>query len=244
MRRYPRIFPFAIVLLTVSSSVLAQTAPPDPTGHWEGAIHAPNMEVAIEIDLARNSRGELIGAFSNPVQNTRGLPLAHISGDGAAITFQIKGSADAERLFTGTLASDGGAMAGEYRQGGYTMKFDVVRKGDARLEPAHANPAVSKRVEGSWQGTLHVNDIDRTLVLTLTNQADGTAAGHFTNVEESLEIPIAVITEKDDAVTLEVAAVGGAYTGRVDAAGTELTGTCSQGPVSLPLTFRRVKPAM
>lgn len=238
MRMFSRIMPFAVSLLITSSPLRAQT-PADPTGHWEGAIHAPKMEVGIEIDLARNSQGELVGTFSNTDQNTKGLPLANIARDGASITFQIKGSGAGERVFTGTLSPDAAAMSGEYNQSGYTVTFDITRKGEARLEPARANPAVSKSLEGSWQGTLHVNDVERNLILTLTNRPDGTAVGNFVNVEESLEIPIAVITQQADTVTLEVTAVGGSYSGRVDADGTALVGTFRQGPASLPLTFHR-----
>jgi len=52
-----------------------------------------------------------------------------------------------------------------------------------------------------------------------------------------MEIPIAV-TQKTVNVTIEVAAVGGSFTGVLQAA-TELVGTWTQGPATLPLTFTR-----
>ena len=59
------------------------------------------------------------------------------------------------------------------------------------------------------------------------------------NVDEGLEIPIATITQKASSVTLDVKAVGGSYSGALNAERTELVGTLTQGPASLPLTLRR-----
>jgi len=76
------------------------------------------------------------------------------------------------------------------------------------------------------------------LVLTMTNHADGTATGTILSVDSGgMEIPIAV-TQKTVNVTIEVAAVGGSFTGVLHAA-TELVGTWTQGPATLPLTFTR-----
>ena len=50
---------------------------------------------------------------------------------------------------------------------------------------------------------------------------------------------IASITQKDSTVTLDLKAVGGSYSGTVNADGSELKGTYIQGTTVLPLTFRR-----
>jgi hypothetical protein len=48
--------------------------------------------------------------------------------------------------------------------------------------------------------------------------------------------------QKAASVTIDVASVGASFVGVLNAAGTELAGTWTQGPLSLPLTLRRAKP--
>jgi hypothetical protein len=57
-----------------------------------------------------------------------------------------------------------------------------------------------------------------------------------------LEIPIATITQKASSVTLDLKAIGGSYSGALNAEGTALVGTVTQGAAVLPLTFRLAKP--
>jgi hypothetical protein len=54
-----------------------------------------------------------------------------------------------------------------------------------------------------------------------------------------LEIPIAAITQKASSLTLDLKAVGASFSGALNADATELAGTYTQGPLALPLTFRR-----
>jgi hypothetical protein len=227
----------AALLLLAPSSVPAQ-GPADPSGHWVGAVLVPNMEVPIEVDLAKDGNG-LSGTFANPSQNLRGLPLGNISVVGKEVSFQVRGSAPGERAFKGTLSDDGQSLSGDYSQGGYTIPFVLARKGDPQGEAPARSAAVSKALEGTWNGALEASGVQRRLVLTVVNRPDGTSTGHFLNIDEGLEIPISAITEKASSVVLEVKALGGAYTGTLDAAGAELVGTWTQGPAGVPLTLRR-----
>jgi hypothetical protein len=59
------------------------------------------------------------------------------------------------------------------------------------------------------------------------------------NQGEGLEIPIASITQNASNVTLDLRAVSGSYSGKVNTEGTEMVGTFIQGTTVLPLTFRR-----
>ena len=82
----------------------------DPSGHWEGSIQAPTAELNFEIDLAKNSTGELAGAFSQRSKNLKGFPLSDIAVEGKSIRFQITGT-PGERAFkgvwNGTLDANG-----------------------------------------------------------------------------------------------------------------------------------------
>ena len=226
-------------LLLAPSSLLAQ-APADPSGHWVGAVLVPNMEVAIEVDVAKDGDG-LSGTFASPNQNLRGLPLGGFAVAGRAISFHVRGSVPGERAFKGTLSDDGQTLSGDYSQGGYTIPFVLARKGDPQIEAPARSAAVSKTLEGTWNGAIEADGVQRRLVLTVVNRPDGTSTGHFLNLDEGLEIPISAITQKGSSVVLEVKALGGAYTGTLDATGAELAGTWTQGPAGLPLTLRRAR---
>ena len=234
LRRMPLL---AALLLLPLASLPAQL-PADPSGHWEGAIQAPNMDVTIEVDLAKNTKGELAGTANIPAQNLKGLSLANFAEKGRSVGFQIKG-APGERVFSGVLSADGKSISGDYTQLGYTMPFTLTRTGEPGNEARARSAPVAKELEGTWNATLAANGTERQLVLTLSNQPDGTADGNILNVEEGLEIPIDVITQKASRLTLDMKAIGGSYAGTLDAQGTELAGTFTQGSIALPLTFRR-----
>ena len=78
MRADTRMLLVASLLLAPAPSVLAQ-AGVDPSGHWEGAVQLPNMAVTVEVDLTKNSKGELAGTFSQPAENVKGLPLSTVA---------------------------------------------------------------------------------------------------------------------------------------------------------------------
>jgi len=225
------------LLLFVTSSGLAQ-APADPSGHWVGAVLVPNMEVVIEIDIAKDG-SSFSGTFASPDQKLRGLPLAGISAAGREIAFQVRGSAAGERQFKGTLSDDGLSLSGDYSQGGYTIPFVLNRKGQAKFEPVVRSGAVGKELEGTWNGAIDAGGVLRHVSLTLANRPDGTSTGHFLSVEEGLEIPISRISQNASELSLDVSALGGGYKGTLNPTSSELTGTWSQGSSAVPLTLKR-----
>ncbi len=228
---------FVTLLLSSVPSTRAQ-APGDPSGHWEGSIQAEGKAVKIEIDLARDAKGGITGTFSNPGQELKGLPLSNLAVEGSAISFQIKGS-PGERAFKANLSGDGQSMSGDYSQSGYTVPFDLKRMGDARFEAPVKNPPVSRAMEGTWKGTLEADGKQLRAILTLSNQADGTASGKLVSVDEGLEIPISSIAQKGSDLTLVMKSVGGTFVGTLNAEASELAGTYTQRQIGLPLTFQR-----
>ena len=225
---------FIALLLFASVSVVAQNA----TGHWEGAIHAPQMDVAIAVDLTKNAAGELAATFDNPAQGIRSFPLANVALDGTSITFAI--NAPGGGTFRGTL--DGTSIKGTFSTRGpdaqpLELPFELTRKGEAVIAATQKSGAITKNLEGKWIGALEVEGTQKQLSLTLTNAADGAASGVLS--AEGIDIPIASIVQSGSSVTLDVKIIGGSYAGTLDANGTELAGTWTQGPFVGPLTFRR-----
>ena len=237
MRPFTRMLLFVALLLLTAPSVLAQTAV-DPSGHWEGTVQAPNREVKIEIDLAKNNKGDFAGTFGQPAQGVKGLPLSTVALEGRSVRFVVK--ADAEpSTFEGVLSADGKSMSGDLAQAGNSFPFSLTRTGDARIAPTPKSPPIGKELEGIWNGTLEAGGRQLRLVLKMANQPDGTATGTIVSPDGSgVEIPIAM-TQKASSLTIDVPSVGASYVSILNAAGAELAGTWTQGPSEMPLTFRR-----
>ena len=240
MRTFTRMLLLTTVVLAPAAALRAQTAV-DPSGHWEGSIKMPNMEVNIEIDLAKNSKGEMAGTFGQPAQGVKGLPLSTVAVENRSVRFVVKGGAD-PATFEGVLAADGQSLAGEITQSGATGALKLTRTGDARIAPPPKNAPIGKELEGTWNGALDLGGRQMRIVLKMANQPDGTATGTVVSADGSgVEIPIAM-TQKAASVTIDVASVGASFVGALNATGTELAGTWTQGQASLPLTFKREKP--
>ena len=234
MRFITRLLVATSLLALPAAPLLAQTAA-DPTGHWEGALSAPSMTVDFEVDLAKTVRGEIAGSINVPQQQLKGLPLLKVAVDGRAVTFQAR----SDQPFNGTLSTDGKSLAGNMSINGAAVPFALTRTGDARLAKPATSARVSKTLEGTWNGVLSAGGPELHLVLTLANQPDGTATGQIVNTDEGgLRIPVA-ITQRDASVTLESTVVVSSFSGTLNSSGTELSGTFTQGPLSVPLTFMR-----
>jgi hypothetical protein len=221
--------------VAAAASPRAQS-PVDPSGHWEGTVQAPETVITFHIDIAKNSAGALRGTLSIPAQGVRGLPLAKVTAEGTAVSFGVR----ADQLFNGVLSPDGKSIGGEFTVSGFAAPFSMARTGDAIIEETPSSPRISKELEGTWNGTLGADGKQLRLVLKLTNQPDGTSSGSVINLDEGgLELPL-MIMQDGSTVTLKSTAVKSSFTGVLNPEGTQLTGTFSQGPVVVPLTFERV----
>ncbi len=236
MNLMPRIAA-AIGMLLLISSAPAQPAA-DSSGHWEGAIQLPDKELKITVDLAKDDKGAWMGAISIPAQKLSGVPLANIAVRGNSVNFLIKGI-PGNPTFQGTLSSDAKTISGDFSQGGGTLTFKLTRTGDAKIEPPAKSTAITKGLEGTWEGTLDAPGKQLRLVLKMSNQPDGTAAGVLVSVDQDgVELQITTITQKDSNLRFEIKAVGGVYSGDLNKEGM-LMGQWTQGGGSLPLTFKR-----
>jgi hypothetical protein len=226
--------------ITIKGTEVAGGTEVDVSGHWQGAIQMPNQTIAIEVDLARNAADGTKGTFSGV--NIKGYPLSDIVIDNAAIAFKLK--IDGGGAFSGKLSADGKELAGEFtaNSGGYVLPFDLARSGDAKFEAPAKSPKIGKELEGTWSGTLEVNGTPMRILLKMANQADGTSTGSLANLDQgAVDIPVSGITQTAANVNIDVKMVNGSFSGAVNAAGTELTGTWNQGSFSAPLNFRRDK---
>jgi len=133
------------LLVVTASAAHAQSI--DPAGHWKGTIEIPNNPMDFEMDLARNARGELIGTVTAGADRVT-LPLVKVSLDGSSIVFYGR----SDQQFHAKLLSDGTAISGTAALSGYDLPFSMGRTGDAKIDPPPVGRAVTKSLEGVWNG--------------------------------------------------------------------------------------------
>ena len=239
MRAFTRMLLVASLLLVAATSLPAQTGV-DPSGHWEGTIHAPNMDVVIGIDLAREHvKGSSPAPLRSLPRASRGCPCPKSPSKGQSIRLLLKPGTGGG-TFNGTLSADGKSIAGDFimAEGGYAVPFTLTRTGAASIAPAPKSPPIAKELEGSWNGTLDAGGRQMRVVVKMANQPDGTATGTIVSVDGTgVEIPIAIaqkgseVSRRGDGRRLLLRGV--------ERGATEIAGTWTQRGAALPLTLRR-----
>jgi hypothetical protein len=227
----------AIGLIVVTASGLRAQTAADPSGHWVGSIDIPGRTVDFQADFAKTSSGQLAGSITVRSDDGDGFPfpLNRLAVDGTSVTFYAR----SDSAFQGVLSGDGRSMNGTTTLSGYVLPFGMRRTGEAQLAPAPTSPPVGRDLEGNWNATLEVAGKQFRLVLTIENQPAGTAVARLLDLDEGgLVIPV-VVTQQASRVRYESRGVRTSYAGELNAAGTEMAGTWTQGDVSMPLTFHR-----
>jgi hypothetical protein len=167
MRTLTRMLLLAALLVLPLSSLHAQS-PVEPSGHWEGSVRTPRMEVRIEFDMQKNGNGMFAGTFGQPENGIKGLPLSAIAVDGPSVIMIVKADTD-PATFSGDLSEDGESISGSFAQSGYDFPFSLKRTGDARIAAAPKSRAIGKEMEGTWNGTLDAGERKMRLILKMAN---------------------------------------------------------------------------
>ncbi|HEY5569218.1 MAG TPA: hypothetical protein VIM81_18490 [Gammaproteobacteria bacterium] len=231
-----RTLTLATALLVPLSLLRAETAA-DPSGHWEGAIHAPSGDVPVEVDLRLDDGDTLAGTFTSPAERIKGFPLWSATVEGMSVSLELKFDDSGVRTFAGNLSADGASMSGDLLVNVYAVPFNLARTGEAKIEAPPRSPAIDEAWTGEWSASLDVGGKPLPLELTLSNHADGTAMGSWAS-GGGTAVPIS-IAHQDRSLTLTSTVTPAAYAGTVNADGTEISGIFTAGPLEQTLTFTR-----
>ena len=229
-----------MVPLLITIALLTQH-PVDPSGHWEGAVQIPDMELRIEIDLVQNRAGELTGTFGQPADGLKGFPLSMVTIAGRTVRLLLK-AGEQPAAFEGAIAADGKTLSGMVQQGQYSVPFALTRTGEARVVETPPSAAVGNEFEGQWDAERSADGRTQRITLTIANHADGRATGDaFSPDGSGVHVPIA-FEQHGTSLTVRIPQIGAAFAGTLSPDGTMLSGTWSQQGRSLPVTFRRAAP--
>jgi hypothetical protein len=110
----------------------------------------------------------------------------------------------------------------------------LVALGVSTAFTAHA-----QNIAGDWQGTLDTGQAQLSLALHITKGDDDSYRATLDSIDQGANgIPVTSVSLKGSKLSLVVDAVNGTYEGNVNADGTQIAGTWSQGQ-SFSLNFTR-----
>ncbi len=229
-------FAFIIVLC---SALLARADEP-AAGRWEGSAQIPGQELRLIVDLARDG-GAWSGSIIVPGFGVKGAPLKDITLNGSDLSFSIKGALSGQNVeppkFTARVDANG-KMSGEMLQAGNKAPFALEKVGSPQVEAPPGSTAIAKELEGEWKGEYEMLGYSRKVTLKLMNRgADGASADFLIVGKKENHLPVDLITQSGDFVTIESHSFGITYEGRRK--GEQLEGTLLQGALETPLTLKR-----
>ena len=111
------------------------------------------------------------------------------------------------------MLADGKTISGEVKATIGTAPFMLYRTGEATMLARVKNPTVSGALEGTWTGSLDVGGNQIGLILTIANRPDGTASVLIAQAGEPEVQVDAALKENGTAVSFEVPATQGAWSG-------------------------------
>ena len=231
---------FAFIFLV--SAALCQAAE-NAAGRWEGLAQIPGRELKLIVDLAEESGKGWVGSIIIPGLGIKGAPLIDRKAGGSDLVFEIKGVLGSEKVGPAELHSRltaANRLEGNFKQGGNSAPFLLEKIGPPQVDLPPRNTPVSKEIEGEWKGQYEMMGYPRQVTMKFSNRGAEGAALEFTVVGKKVNnVPVSLITQEGDFLTVNSAEFGMTFEGRFKKEGGEIRGTIFQGPLESPLNLRR-----
>jgi hypothetical protein len=230
------VFRYLLSFAILAAIAVAQT---DFSGHWEGAVDAPSGPTRLALDLAKNAKGAWVASLGVPEQKMTGLRVTDISVAGSEVRFaapDLPGSPTFELTLTD------GKLKGALLVQALSLVLEMQRTGDAKVDIAPPSPAVSKELEGDWEGAISLpNGQSIPLAFHFKNQPDQTVEATIDSPSQGAQgLPLKAVAQKGAVVEFAVG-VGGSYQGTLNKEGTEIAGEWTQRSEAPPITLNLKK---
>jgi hypothetical protein len=169
--------------------------------------------------------------------NVKGKALADVTVKDSTTSFAMKGANSIEANFKAHLNADG-TLSGDFVQAGNTAPFVLKKIGAPQVELPPRSTAVAREIEGEWQGEYAMFGYSRKVTIKLSNRdAEGAAAELVIVGKKVNNLPVDLVTQEGDLVTVDSHETGFCYEGRVQK--DEMKGVINQGGIEMPLLLRR-----
>ena len=220
----------SVAALLFASFMCAQAG---PGGHWEADIKGDGPQLMrVTLDLAKNAKSEWIASMGLPSENRTGLVVKDVVINGNSVKFVALELMSAR--FDLTLGQDG-KMKGTI-SGPSSQPVEFKRTGEAKVELISASPAVSKELEGNWEGSLKSPNGAFQMVFHLKNQPDKTVLATF-DTSNATNLPLNDVKQTGQKVEFGMRIAHGTFQGTLNKEGTELVGQFTHEANSVPMTL-------
>jgi hypothetical protein len=210
---------------------------PNPTGHYEGVLHAPGHEVQLTLDLDRNAKQKWIGSMSlDP--GPKNLPVRDVAVTADSVKWILSPLPNAPS-FDGKWDKDAKTINGTATLGKDALAFDAKRTGDAKISLPVSTP-VGRDLEGKWIGSVEIPGQPLRVELDLKHDEEGKGVAILTSVDQNnTALPVDSVTRSGEDLAFDVKIVNGSYAGKTNSDKSEINGIWTQGGKPFALNFRR-----
>jgi len=223
----------AILIVAVALPCRAEDA---ISGRWEGTARVPDDELMVIVDLAQEN-GAWVGSIIIPGLGLKGTQLTDIKVEPPDVKFAVKGPLGIQ-LNLRLLAAEK-KLAGNFEQSGNHAPATLQKTGPPQVERPPRNTPVAKELEGEWKGDYEMLGYTRHVSIKFANHLDGATADFVIVGRKHNVLPVDLVTQEGDLVTVDSHETGFSFEGRLR--DEKLTGAIRQGAIETPMVLVRVK---
>ena len=224
-----------LVLILIVAVALTSPAEDVISGRWEGTAQIPDNELSVVIDLAQEN-GAWVGSIIIPGLGIKGVSLNDIRVQPPDVNFAVKGGPGIELKLR---LDANNKLAGNLEQAGNRAPATLQKTGPPQVEYPPRNTPVAKELEGEWKGDYEMLGNTRHVSIKFANHPDGAAADFVVVGRKHNVLPVDLVTQESDLVTVDSHEMGFSFEGRLRDG--KLTGAIHQGAIETPLVLVRTK---
>ena len=224
-----------LIAILIVAAALRCRAEEGISGRWEGTARIPDGELNLIVDLSQEN-GAWAGSIIISGLGVKGTPLTDIKVQPPDVNFTVK-SALGIQLKLRLDANN--KLAGNFEQAGNRAPATLQKMGPPQVEYPPRSTPVAKELEGEWKGDYEMLGYTRHVSITLANHSDGAMADFVIVGRKHNVLPVDLVTQEGDLVTVDSHEMGFSFEGRLRNG--KFTGAIRQASMETPLDLVRAK---
>ncbi len=225
---------FALAALLIAPALPAQT---NLAGHWDGKFTPEGREITVTLDLAQNDKGVWIASMGFPAANATGLVVKDIAVNGKSLKFM---AVELQMSIVDVTLGENGKLTGTISSQRGSLPIEFTRTGEAKVELMAPSPAVSKELEGDWEGALQTPNGEMKLTVHFKNLPDKTVSATIdVPATNASNMPLNDVKQTGDKVSFGIKIAHANFQGTMNKEATEIAGQFGHDEQSMPLVLTK-----
>jgi len=226
-----------LIAVLIVAAALPCPAEDAISGRWEGSARIPDDELPVIVDLGQQN-GAWAGSIIIPGLGVKGAPLTDIKVEPPDVKFGVKGPLGIQMNLR-LLAPLENKLTGNFEQAGNRAQVTLQKTGSPQVEYPPRSTAVAKELEGEWKGDYEMLGYTRHVSIKFANHPDGATADFVIVGRKHNVLPVDLITQEGDLVTVDSHEIGFTFEGQLR--DEKLAGAIRQGAIETPVVLERAK---